>query len=366
MKADRRELLCRIALTQVPLVGHIIAKNLISYCGSATSVFEQSQARLVKIPSVGKKIAEAIAACTDLSVAEAEADFMEKNGVKAIFYADKEYPQRLLQLPDAPLLLFTKGNLNLNPQRTIGIVGTRGPGTYGKEWTEHLVEHLAGSGCTVVSGLAYGIDAIAHKTAIKAGLPTLGVLGNGLKNIYPAQHKTLAAHMMESGGVITEYLHDTKPDAPNFPERNRIVAALSDALLVVETRKKGGSMITAELANQYNRDVFALPGRAGDELSEGCNFLIKNNKAALVESAADLLYMMGWNQEAKPVAPKLFPTLSEKEQPVFDALKGHQRVGIDELCHTLQLPQHLLSMILLELELKELVRSLPGKYYELR
>ncbi|MSQ78202.1 MAG: DNA-protecting protein DprA [Flavobacteriaceae bacterium] len=367
MSAGGQELLYRIALTQVPFVGPVVAKNVLSYLGgSAEAVFKAGEAKLLKIPQVGKKTANAIKNFSDFKRAEDEISYIEKHSIQPLFYADKDYPERLKQQPDCPLLLFYKGNTNLNNARTIGIVGTRSPSNYGKEWTEKLVEDLAETGCVVISGLAYGIDSVAHKAALKNKLNTVGVLGNGLKTIYPAQNKMLATQMIEQGGLLTEYLNDIKPDASNFPERNRIVAAMCDAVVVVETKKKGGSMITAELANQYNKDVFTLPGRVGDELSEGCNFLIKNHKAALVESAADILYLLNWQQGAKKAIPKLFPELNKNEQRVFDLLKGHVRLGIDEICNQLDMPQHLLAMVLLEMELKDCLRSLPGKQYELR
>ncbi len=361
------QMLYRIALTRIPMVGPVIAKNLISYCGGARAVFHSKRRQLLKVPGVGDIIANNILRQQALPEAEAEMRWISENDVSALFFMDKEYPQRLRQYPDCPILLYYRGDADLNAQRTVGIIGTRRPTFYGTARCESLVRELKPYEVVVVSGLAYGIDGVAHRCCVETGIPTVGVLGHGLDVIYPPAHRKLAGRMCQRGGLLTEYPSKTQPDREHFPMRNRIIAALCDALIVVETARRGGSMITADLANSYNKDVFALPGRAGDEMSSGCNLLIKSHRAALLESIADLAYNMGWDEDGKPAAmqQKLFVELTEEEKIIVDLLRKSEQLGIDTLALEARMPGNRLASLLLNLEFKGLIRSLPGKYYTL-
>ncbi|HJS53194.1 MAG TPA: DNA-processing protein DprA [Chitinophagaceae bacterium] len=280
------ELLYQLALTEVPNVGRVHAKILAQELGSAEKIFKAKQHLLEKIEGIGEIRARSIKAFTDFSKAEDEIKFIEKYKIKPLFLTDKSFPQRLLNCYDSPTLLFYKGEANLNASKVISVIGTRNYTEYGKHQTEKLVKELSAQNILVVSGMAFGIDAIAHKASLKNNLPTVGVLGHGLDQIYPPEHSGLAKDMLKQGsGLLTEFRSNTKPDKHNFPTRNRIVAGMSDATIIIETGEKGGSMITAELANGYNKDVFALPGKVTDHKSAGCNFLIRNNKAMLLTDA---------------------------------------------------------------------------------
>jgi DNA processing protein len=299
---------------------------------------------------------------------EQEINFLKKFGVRAIPYYEKEYPGKLKNCYDAPILLYYKGNAGLNHSRVVSIIGTRNNTEYGKEMVRSLVEDLVPFSVMVVSGLAYGVDALAHKQALKCGLQTIGVMAHGLDRIYPPAHRGLAKEMLEQGGLLTDFMTGEDPDKQNFPKRNRIVAGLADATVVIETGIKGGSMITAELANGYNRDVFAFPGRVKDPKSEGCNFLIRNNKAALITSAMDIVNFMNW--EEKRVQPKLQPSLfhefSEEEKRIMEILSRKEIVHIDQIYSASGLRNSEVASIILNLELQNLIQSLPGKLYKIR
>jgi DNA processing protein len=348
-----------------------MAKNLIAYLGSAEAVFRETPAALKKIPSVGKVLAEQIAGQQVLQRAEKELQFIEKNKITALFYADKEYPFRLKECDDAPVVLYAKGNIELNANRFVGIVGTRNATVYGKDLCKKFVADLAAlqPQTAIVSGLAYGVDICAHKAALESYLPTYAVLGHGLDRIYPAAHRETAVKMLSEGGLLSEYLSETSPDRQNFVQRNRIIAGLCDAVLVVESSQKGGSLITANIAQSYNRDVFAFPGRVGDAHSEGCNSLIKSNKAALIESAADFLDAMGWeaqsSEAAQAIQTNLFAELTEDEQAVVSLLrKGDMQ--LNELAISLSVPVSRMSSMLLNMEFGGVVKCLPGNLYRLR
>lgn len=355
----------QIALTKIPMVGAITAKNLVSYCGSVDAVFEATKRELLKIPGIGAQTAAAIINHDPFKAAEAELEFLEKYDIRSFFYLDKTYPARLRNFPESPVILYYKGTADLNFERTVGIVGTRQPTAQGIAICEELVENLAAYDVMIISGLAYGIDITAHKKCLEKNIPTLGVLGNGLAKIYPAAHKSAAEKMMENGGVLTEFAHHVGPDRENFPMRNRIIAGLSDALIVVETASKGGSIITAHIANNYNKDVFAVPGRLKDKYSQGCNHLIKTNQAALIESAEDVAYIMRWQAEAQagPKQAELFAELSENERKVIELLRENDEVNIDKLCYEAGQSTSQMAALLLELEFKGFVKTLPGKRY---
>jgi DNA processing protein len=364
---QQQTLLYQIALTLIPNVGDVLAKNLISYCGGVEDVFKTKKSQLMRIPGVGEKIADSVFSFKNFSRAETELEFINKHQVKPLFYLDKQYPQRLKQYDDAPVILYYLGKADLNNTKIVAIVGTRKASEYGKACVAQLVEQLSETGCLILSGLAYGIDIHAHKDALTHNLPTVGVLAHGLDKIYPAQHKSTAQKMLEKGGLLTEFMSETNPDRENFPKRNRIVAGLCDVLVVVETAERGGAMITAELANGYNKDVAAYPGRANDEYSKGCNKLIKTNKATLITQSDDLYYLMGWNsKKPKPKQQQLLPLdLSKDELLIYDFIKSKNKTGIDELAFALQIDASVLSLQLLEMEFKGHIRTLPGKFYEL-
>jgi len=294
-----KELIHQVALTLVPQIGAIHAKLLVQHFGSAGAVFSARKKELEQLEGIGSVRAKYIREFRDFSSAETETLFIEKYKITPLFITDPDYPQRLLNCYDSPVLLYYRGNANLNHARIVSIVGTRNNSEYGRSACEELVEELGREDLLIVSGLAFGIDTIAHKASLKYNLPTVGVMAHGLDMIYPTQNKTMARQMTANGGLLTEFTSTTVPDKQNFPKRNRIVAGICDALVVVESGKKGGSLITAELANSYNKDVFAFPGRSRDLKSEGCNYLIKSNKAILICSAQDLKENMGWDQTKK-------------------------------------------------------------------
>lgn len=365
------ERIASLALHFVPGIGDFLVKQLISYCGSAEEVFKLPKGKLLRIPGIGEASATALKQNPPFAQAEAEFQKAERTNTKIHFFFESDFPKRLKHFDDCPSLVYLKGNVNLNTAKTVGIVGTRKCTEYGKERVEELVSGLAGHLPLIVSGLAYGIDIHAHKQSLQNGLPTLGVMASGMDIIYPAVHKDIAKQMTENGGLITEHCFGTKPDAHNFPARNRIIAALSDALIVVEAAEKGGALITAEIANTYNKDVFAVPGSIGNTYSAGCNKLIKTNKAHLLTSVKDIEYIMNWsanisnspNQSEQQLDLELF---DEQERKIISLLQEKKAtMMIDELSRKSSLSPSALASLLLGLEFKNVVKSLPGKMYKL-
>jgi DNA processing protein len=363
------ELQHQIALTFIPQVGSVTAKLLVSYCGGAAEVFRASKQSLLKIPGVGPQIAENICSEKPLLLAEKEVEFMEKNDMQAVFYSEENFPVRLKQLNDAPTILYFKGSsLELfNKSRVLAIVGTRNPTDYGKQCCEEFVEGMQAYSPLIVSGLAYGIDVTAHKKAVAVNIPNIGVLGHGLGMIYPDSHRSIALKMIENGGILSEFPHQTPPDRENFPMRNRIIAGLCDALLVVETIASGGSMISAKLGTQYGRDVFAVPGRTRDLMSAGCNLLIKTDRARLVESADDLAKHLNWEKSGtqKSIQKSLFLDLNETETLVVNTIRDNTEIPIDQLTFKTGLKPGELASLLLKLEFQGVLKTLPGKRYVL-
>jgi DNA processing protein len=362
------DLLYQIALTLVPHIGTVHAKILAQHFGSAEAIFKARKKELEAIEGIGTIRANSIKAFSDFTSSEAELAFVEQHHITPLFITDAAYPKRLLHCYDSPALLFYRGSADLNCSRILAVVGTRNHSGYGKQFTETLLEDLKGEQLLVISGLAFGIDSVAHRSALKNGLPTVGVLAHGLDRIYPAQNKAMAQQMVEEGGgLLTDFLSGTNPDKPNFPKRNRVVAGLCDALVVVESGQKGGSLITAELANGYNRDVFAIPGKTTDAKSEGCNLLIQQNKAQLVTSAADILTAMGWRptQKAAVLQRQLFAELGGEESTVAGLLQGQESLHIDDIYFKSGLSSSNVAAALLMLEMKGLVAVLPGKQYQL-
>jgi len=358
----------QLALTLVPQIGDVQAKTLVQQLGSAKAVFQASMPALEKIEGIGTVRAKAIKSFGDFDRAEAELRFLETHNITPLFLTDAAYPQRLRHCLDAPTLLFYKGTADLNASKIIAIVGTRTNSEYGKTFTEKLVQELAAASVLVVSGLAYGIDAFAHKAALKNGLATVGVVGHGLDKIYPPAHTGLAQEMLKNGGLLTEFFSGTKPDKHNFPLRNRVVAGLADATVVVETLLSGGSMITAKLADAYNRDVFAVPGRTIDAKSAGCNYLIQQNKAIMLTDAAQLLQVMGWaeTKTAKAKAQRtLFIELTDAEKKIVALLQEKETASLDEINISSGLSSSAVAAAILNLELQQVVAALPGKMLRL-
>ena len=358
----------QIALTFIKNIGPVSAKALLAHFGDAERLFKVPKSKWLKVPGIGEWTLEGADLNTALFRAEEELKFIEKNNIDVLFYSDLAYPKRLKNCTDSPVVLYAKGNMDLNRPRVVSIVGTRLATDYGRQLCRHLIEELQQYNVLVVSGLAAGIDTAAHKESMKQGLQTVGVLGHGLERMYPVQNRVTAEKMMENGGILTEYPSGTIPDRENFPQRNRIVAGMSDATIVIEASIKGGALITAEIANSYNRDVFAFPGRIDDEFSEGCNFLIRNNKAALLTGAADLAYIMGWesNGEAKPSKSQLVlpMDLSDEERVIFNIIHQHKSpLAIDDLTLKANMPMSQLTMTLLNMEMQGYIRSMPGKTY---
>jgi DNA processing protein len=361
------DLLYQIALTLIPHIGPVQAKALLQHF-DAEEIFKAKKSSLEKIEGIGSVRAASIKEFSDFKKGEQEITFIEKYKIHPLFITDKNYPQRLLNCYDSPTLLYYRGAADLNVSKIIAVIGTRNHTEYGKQFTEKLIRDLAPHHVLVVSGLAYGIDGIAHKSAIKNQLPTVGVLAHGLDQIYPSDHANLAKDMIkQNGGLLTEFRSISKPDKHNFPIRNRVVAGMCDATIVIETGIKGGSMITAELANSYNKDVFAVPGKVTDTKSAGCNYLIKSNKAMLLTDGEELVEIMNWG--ARPAMIKkqkeLFIELSADEKTIVNILKENEPVHIDQIHFKSGLSSSSVAAAILNLELQNVVLSLPGKLYRL-
>lgn len=357
----------KIALGLIPRIGDINARKLVAHFGSVEAVFHESYRTLTKIPGIGPGMARYISDRSYLEAADKEAAYVTKQNIRTFFYLDNDYPFRLRQCDDSPVVFFFKGTCNLDTSKILSVVGTRSATVHGKEICEKIIGGLAAGhpDLLIVSGLAYGIDISAHKAALAYNLPTVGVLANGLKTLYPSVHRSTADAMLRNGGLLTDFLSDALPERNNFIKRNRIIAGLSDATLVVESGVKGGALITADIAASYNRDVFAVPGRYDDQWSSGCNSLIKKNKAALAENADDIEYFLGWKSEKSkmPVQKTLFSEMTEPEKQIFDLLAKENELTIDAICRSLELPVHKLSPLLLQMEFKGLVKFYPGNLY---
>lgn len=358
----------QLALSFIPGIGDILIKQLISYIGSAEAVFSTSNSKLRKIPGIGEKIAESLKNTENyFRKAEEEYEKVQKAGGVILCYTDKDYPKKLKEINDAPCIVYYKGNGDLNNPKVISIVGTRSATSYGKRIVEEIISGVKDHNPLIVSGLAYGIDIHAHKTALNNGLETIGIMASGIDIIYPGIHRKIASQMIESGGIMTEYLTETKPDAPHFPTRNRIIAGMADAVIVVEAAERGGALITAELANGYNREVFAVPGDLHSSYSEGCNKLIRNHKASILTNPKDIEYLLSWPESDQiPDEPVDLTELNEQEKNIIRLLQSFtDGLMVDELSWKSQIPINQLASILLNLEFSGLIVSLPGKKYKL-
>lgn len=365
---DDEQLIYRMALHLLPGIGPVTARNLVSYCGGVKEIFQMKKSALEKIPSIGPERAKEIAKYRSFNKIYDEINYIKKNNIETLFYLDKTYPGRLRNCEDAPILLFYKGNADLNSSKIISIVGTRHITSYGKDMTDKLIKELSEFQPLIVSGLAYGVDIQAHKSALKYGLQTVGVVAHGLDKMYPADNAATAEKMIGSGGLLTEYIHGTKPERDNFPARNRIVAGLTDAVIVIESAKRGGALITAEIANSYNRDVFALPGRVSDLYSNGCHSLIRQNKASIFESAADIIDAMNWNQQSTKKVERqmrMFEEYLPEEQLIIKTLDQNNKLTIDEIAINTCMQVSKVSSILLKLEFNGVLSPYPGKVFKL-
>ncbi len=364
------DFLYRIGITLIPGVGSVSAKSLIAHCGSAEAVFKEKKSALQKVPGIGIKSAKSIAEQSVLTRAENELEFIVREKVTPLYYLNKDYPKRLKLCEDGPVVLYQKGVTQLNDQRALAMVGSRNATEYGKSFCRDFVKSLQPFKPLIVSGLAYGIDINSHKAALQNGLPTVAALGHGLDMVYPALHKKTAEKILEKGGsLLSEFISGTAPDRENFPKRNRIIAGMSDATIIVEAARKGGALITAEIANTYNRDVFAVPGRLGDTFSEGCNYLIKINKAALISGVKDLQYILGWEEATVKIPPQnqLFVELDEPEKELQRILMEAQgKMELDHIGYQAKWPIGKVLTVLMSMELKGAVQSHPGKIYSLR
>lgn len=364
-----QELIHRIALSMLKGIGPVNARNLVAYCGGVDPIFADRKLKqtLEKVPGIGPKLIASITDKKILPLAEKQLAYVRKHKLRMLFYLDDAFPKRMREALDSPVLLYVKGTADLESERMVAIVGTRTPTEQGKRLCVELVEGLKECNATVVSGLAYGIDIVAHRTALKNDMPTIGCVAHGLDKLYPGEHAGTAKEMLEHGALVSE-LPSESPFAPgNFPARNRIIAGLSDCTIVIESGPKGGSLITADIAGSYDREVFAYPGRPTDPRSEGCNKLIQQNKAALVTNSKDVLTLMEWlpKSKKKPVQAALFVDLLPDEQTLVDILKANGKVAIDDLCIQSKMAQGKAAGILLNLEFNGVVRALPGKLYTL-
>lgn len=367
------EKICILALMHTPGIGAVTIRQLISYCGSASQVFQADYKKLIKIPGIGDKIVKAVLGKNTLELAERELVKCCKTGTQLLFFNEPEYPARLRPLYDAPIALYAKGNTDFNWPRTVGIVGTRNISEYGKAVTENIIRDLAPYQPLVVSGLAYGVDITAHRHCLRNNLATLGVMASGLDVIYPAVHQRTAFEMQDNGGIVTESALGTKPDFMRFPARNRIIAGLSDVTIVVESGRTGGSLITVEFAQNYHREVFAVPGAINEPQSEGCNFLIRDHKASIFTSVADMAAALGWGEgvpettraDISDQVALTFEGFTQDEGQVLSLLKQRGAMQIDEIAWQSGIHLNRLATLLLNLEFQGMVRSMPGKKYGL-
>ena len=360
------ELFYLLALQKVEGVGDIVAKKLLSHCGTAENIFKTKSSQLSSIDGIGSVLLSKLKNKSIFEKAESEIKFINNNEINVAFFQEDKYPERLKHCIDGPVLLFSSGNIDFNTRKIISIVGTRQITSYGTEFCKKLISDLAPLNPIIVSGFAYGVDIVAHQAAMENNLQTIGVVAHGLDQIYPSVHKKYVAKMEKNGGFMTEFWSGTSPEKENFVRRNRIVAGMSEATIVIESADKGGSLITANLANDYNRDVFAVPGRTSDKFSQGCNNLIKTQKANLLTSAADIIYILNWDleKEAKPVQKQLFVTLENDEQKIYDYLLKSGKETLDIIALECDFPIYKISGILLNMELKGVIRPLPGKLFE--
>ncbi|MCY2686583.1 DNA-processing protein DprA [Salinimicrobium sp. TH3] len=355
-----------LALQHVPNLGDASAKKLIRHTGSAEAVFKEKKSALLKIDGIGSTKLNDLFSSKNLEAAEKELEYIFKNDIRTLYFQDKDYPEKLKHCLDGPILLFQRGNIDLINKKILSIVGTRRATTHGVAFVEKFIEELAPLDPVIVSGFAYGIDIAAQKAAMKYNLQTIGCLAHGLNQIYPGVHQKYIAGVEENGGFLTDFWSTDIFDRNNFLKRNRIIAGLSEATVVIESAEKGGSLVTADIANSYNREVFAVPGRPTDLQSKGCNMLIKSQQAHVLTSAADVVYILNWlpDSKTKPVQKQLFVELEEDEQALYGYLKDKGKEQLDLIALNCSIPTFKAASLLLNMELKGVVRPLPGKLFE--
>ncbi len=361
------ELISALRLQCIPNIGDISSRKLITFCGSPAAVFKEKKETLLKIGGIGTKVIEGLYDTRYLRDAENECSFIKEHRIKYLYFEDKNYPKYLRHCADAPLILFQRGAINITNRKIISIVGTRNITLHGRKFCEQLIEELAPLDPVIVSGFAYGVDICIQKAANEHGLQTIGCLAHGLNQIYPRVHRKYCAPIEKNGGFLTEFWSTSKPDRENFLRRNRVIAGISEATIVIESAEKGGSLVTADIANSYNRDVFAVPGRPNDQFSVGTNTLIKQQKAHLLTSAADLVYHLNWDLKTKltkPIQKQLFVELDETEESIYSFLQQEGKQFLDDIAMGSQLSIFKTASTLLAMELKGLVRPLPGKLFE--
>ncbi|MBT8393244.1 MAG: DNA-processing protein DprA [Bacteroidia bacterium] len=361
------DLLYSLALQHVPKIGDITAKKLLANCGSAEAVFKEKKNKLLKIDGIGTTILSELFDSYHLEQAEKELKFIKENKIECLHFTDEDYPDKLKHCIDGPIVIFKSGKIDLKEKHIISIVGTRKITTMGMVFCEKLVEELAPFDPIIVSGFAYGTDITAQKSALKHDLQTIGCLAHGLNQVYPKVHKKYVAEVEKNGGFLTEFWSNSNPERENFLKRNRIIAGLSEATIVIESAEKGGSLVTADIANSYNREVFAVPGRTTDSQSVGCNNLIKYQKAYLLSNPLDVAYMLNWQLEDKEkptVQKQLFVELDHDEKVIYNYLKQSDKQLLDVIALECGIPIFKTASILLNMELKGVIRPLPGKLFE--
>lgn len=362
------ELQYQIALTMAPAIGPITARKLIALAGSARRVFQMKKKSLEKIPGIGPLMSGSILSSSLLEKAAKEMEFIDRYHISALYMEDPGYPQRLKECVDAPILLYTRGNKGLNTKLALSVVGTRKASAYGKELCRNMVLELGSvfKDLAIISGLAFGIDVIAHRAALEAGIPTVAVLGHGLSTIYPQAHRETAKKICSRGALVTDFHSGMGPERNNFLRRNRIIAGMAQATLVVESADSGGALITADLADSYDRDVLALPGRSIDMRSKGCNNLIKRNVAAMVESAEDVLEHLNWMDDSLPFPkqPSKKFSITDQEKKLLELLSRHSSLRPEDLCAYAGIPVQDVLAMLTALELKGIVSVEPGNLYQ--
>jgi DNA processing protein len=361
------KLLAILRLQKCKAVGDILAKKLIVNVGDVSQIFKEKGTRLSKINGIGNHVLKHLFDEKNIKLAAEELKYVQENRISYSYFLEDNYPTNLQHCIDSPILLFQDGNIDFSNQKIISIVGTRNMSSYGRDFCNQLVKDLAQYNPIIVSGFAYGVDICAHKAAVKNNLQTVAVLAHGLDEIYPKVHKKYINQVSENGGFLTEFWHNETPLRENFLKRNRIVAGVSKATIIIESAAKGGSLVTADIANSYDKDVFAVPGRTTDLYSKGCNNLIKNNRAFLLNSAEEIVKMLNWDLHEKPKAiqKQLFLDLNEKEQKIYDLLHEKGKQMLDVISLECNIPIYQLSAILLQMELKGVSKPLPGKMFEL-
>ena len=367
MQINKDELIAVLRLHNIPKIGDVIAKKLISYCGSPSAVFENKKHQLLKIDGIGSYAIKNLYDRTYLEAAETEFLFIKEKGISYTYFMDKEYPAYLKHCLDSPILLFKRGNINIEGRKIISVVGTRNITSYGIAFCEKFIDDIAPLNPIIVSGFAYGVDICIQKAAIKYGLQTIGCLAHGLNQMYPKIHKKYIMDVEKNGGFLTEFWSSDSPERENFLKRNRVIAGISEATIIVESAERGGSLVTADIAHSYNRDVFAVPGRVVDKYSTGCNNLIKQQKAQMIGSAADLIYVLGWeleNKKVKAVQKQLFVELDKDEEVIYSFLQREGKQLLDNIALECHIAVFKASATLLNMEMKGAIRPLPGKLFE--